>query len=106
MRKKLKLIATGSAALIWLIGLAGLPDDVRMWATEWLPMVADAPEKHVFVVLAASGTVALALVAYWWYRDAAQSRHGSRPEVKGAAENTTPLPPSNAALAESGETRT
>ncbi len=48
MRKKLKLIATGSAALIWLIGLAGLPDDMRTWATEWLPMVADLPEKHVF----------------------------------------------------------
>ena len=69
-------------------------------------MVADVPEKHVFGVLAASGTVALVLVAYWWYRDAAQSRHGSRPEVKGTAENSTPPPPSNAALAESGETRT
>ena len=69
-------------------------------------MVADLPEKHVFGVLAASGTVALLLVAYWWYRDAAQSRHGSRPEVERTAENPTPPTSTNAALAESGETRT
>ena len=43
MRKKLKLIATGSAALIWLIGLAGVP--------------------NVVAVLAAIGALALALVA-------------------------------------------
>lgn len=106
MRKKLKLTATGSAALIWLIGLAGLPEDMRTWATEWLPMVADLPEKQVFVVLAVTGTIALGLVAYWWYRDAAQSKDGSRPEVDGTTKISTPTTPTNATPAESGETRT
>ena len=106
MRKILKWIATGLATLIWLIGLAGLPDDMRTWATEWLPMVADLPEKHVFVVLAASGTVALALVVYWWRRDAVQSKDGSGPEDDGTTEVATPTTSTDAAPAEPGETRT
>ncbi|MDE0125704.1 MAG: hypothetical protein OXN97_14105 [Bryobacterales bacterium] len=45
--------------VVWVVGLAGLPDDLRTWREEWLPMLDFLSINHL-------GVLSLTTVALLW----------------------------------------
>lgn len=69
--------------LVWVIGLAGLPDDARRWWAEWLPPVADFFLAH-FQWLANACVVALVGL---WLHDSL----GAKLKARGRVRSSRPV---------------
>ena len=77
MKEALRVFVTAAMFLVWLVGLAGLPDDTRKWLIEWLPMLAEMSVTGYWIA-ALGGGAALFSMGYWWKQDGIARRAWSR----------------------------
>lgn len=52
-------VLSAAASALWVIGLAGVPDNLRTWREEWLPMLDFLSINHL-------GALSLATIALLW----------------------------------------
>lgn len=81
----LKRTAGVASATIWIVGLAGLPEDWRRWMQEWLPVVWG-------VLSNPNVTAPLGALAIIWAYDEVRTHRRLRQQMAGAKVLPVPQP--------------